>query len=290
MNIKTHQLFAQLCENIVFEDSSTMDIIKQHPGGDAVIRSLHKIYGLAHDQGYVKTDKMSWSSFKAARKGSWAILKYPRGTGAIKQSSESYTVLASTGGEVETLRETHGGNVMDWLKSKLGGNPVAMYVGIDRGSVYDKKHARVDNKKGGPNAAVSNGDLLQRFKPLWVKAATAAIADIKGMIAVMVKNDSFEKAEHKLGQLKTLRDSVESLETTDRVPSIFAAALDSAVVLAAGHYYPEQTGEIRYRYHGGGLSSASYEGPQQLLKDIGAGDTAKMGTVLSFFKRGLIAR
>jgi hypothetical protein len=289
MNIKTHQLFAQLCESIVFEDSSTMDLIKGQPGGAAVISHLHKTYGLSHDQEYVKTDKMSWSTFKAARKGSWAIFKYPRGTGAIKQENEKYTVVASTGGEIQTLRETHGGSVMDWLKSKLGGNPMAMYIGLDRGSVADKTRARAANKKGGPGEPITHSVLLKRFKPLWVKAATAAIADVKGMIAVMVKNDSFEKAEYKLRQLKTLRDSVESLETTDRTPNIFSVALDNAVILAAGHYYPEQTGQIRVQY-GSSISSERHEGPIQLLKDIGAGDTAKMGTVLSFFKRGLIAR
>ena len=291
MNIKTHQLFAQLCESFVFEDSSTMDLIKGQPGGADVIAHLHKNYKLSHDQDYVRTAKMSWSSFKAARKGSWAILLYPKGTGAIKQENEKYTVIASTGGEIHTIRDTHGGDVMNWLKAEMDSNPTAMYIGLDQGSVRNKQNTRADNKRGGQRGAITQTSLLNRFKPLWAKAANGAIADIKGMVATMVKNDSYEKAERKLRQLKLLRDSVESLETTDGTPRMFQTALENAIILAAGHYYPEQTGQIRIRYSGGnGLSSEQQEGQIQILKDIGAGDVAKMGTVLSFFKRELIAK
>jgi hypothetical protein len=58
--------------------------------------------------------------------------------------------------------------------------------------------------------------------------------------------------------------------------------------MTAAHYYPEQTGDINKSY-GRSYSSARSEGPQQLLKDITEGDTAKLGTVLSFFKRALIS-
>jgi hypothetical protein len=58
--------------------------------------------------------------------------------------------------------------------------------------------------------------------------------------------------------------------------------------MAASHYYPEQTGNIT-RGYGNNYSSQSEEGPRMLLKDISGGDTAKLGSVLGFFKRALIS-
>ena len=59
--------------------------------------------------------------------------------------------------------------------------------------------------------------------------------------------------------------------------------------MAASNYYPETTGNIERSRYGGGLSAQFPEGPKQLLQDIANGDTAKLGTVLGFFKRSLIS-
>ena len=58
--------------------------------------------------------------------------------------------------------------------------------------------------------------------------------------------------------------------------------------MAASHHYPEKTGSIT-RSYGSGYNAQFAEGPQQLLKDISAGDQQKLGTVLGFFKRTLIS-
>ena len=58
--------------------------------------------------------------------------------------------------------------------------------------------------------------------------------------------------------------------------------------MAAAHYYPDTTGDITKSYSRN-YASAHQEGPQQLLKDISEGDTSKLGTILSFFKRALIS-
>lgn len=288
MNIKSHQLFAQLCESIVFEDSTSLDLIKRHPGGAQVISTLHKEYGLPHDQKYERTPKMSWSIFKSVNHGSWAIIEYPGGTGAIKQMNEKYTVLASTGGAVETLRESHGGAVMNWLKSRLGGNPRALYVGRDTGDAAQKRRDRVRHAVSVEKSGVTMDSLMIKFKPLYVKATNAAMADIKGIISMMIKNNAFYKAEAKLNQLKQLDSALQELEQrNDRIPSIFKSAINNAVILSAGHYYPEQTGAIEKRAYSA-LNSESSVGVDQLLKDIQNGDTNKLGTVLAFFKRGLI--
>ena len=83
MDLKTHKLFAQLCEDLVFEDSSTMDLIKGLPGGQQVVKYLHQKEQLSHDQEYKRIDKISWNDLKDSYRGSWVIMKYPRGVGAL---------------------------------------------------------------------------------------------------------------------------------------------------------------------------------------------------------------
>ena len=109
----------------------------------------------------------------------------------------------------------------------------------------------------------------------------------------MIKNDAFAKAKRKLDHIERLQNGLEELESgnpnTD-TPSFITNAINSAILMAASHYYPETTGTIsRSRWGSGDLSAQFHEGPAQLLKDIAAGDQKKLGTVLSFFKRSLIS-
>jgi len=290
MNLQTHQLFAQLCESIIFEASTTMDLITGLPGGQEVVKYLHQKERLSHDQPYRKIDKISWSDLKDNYRGSWVIMKYPRGVGAIKQTHGSYMAVASTGGEVETFNDSRGGNIMDFLKEKLGGRPTAFYTGNEKGTVKDVQTKRAGQKSGAAGTPMSTSKLVLKFKPLWVRAATAAIADIKGMVGIMVKNDSFDKASTKLSQLRDLSNALSSLENDDNasVPNIFNKAVQTAVILAASHYYPEDTQDI-VRHYGGDYRPGSEEGVTKLLSDISGGDTKKLGTILSFFKRSLIS-
>ena len=90
--------------------------------------------------------------------------------------------------------------------------------------------------------------------------------------------------------MKRLQQAIESLETDSDTPNSVRAAINVAVLMAASHHYPEQTGAIsRSGYGGGGYNAERSEGGSQLMKDIAAGDQKKLGTVLSFFKRSLIS-
>jgi hypothetical protein len=290
MNLQTHQLFAQLCESIIFEASTTMDLIKGLPGGQEVVKYLHQNEKLSHDQPYKKIDKISWSDLKDNYRGSWVIMKFPRGVGAIKQTHGSYMAVSSSGGDVETFNDSRGGNIMDFFKEKLGGKPSAFYTGSDKGAVANIRSKRADQQKGAAGIDITTSKLVLKFKPLWVRAATAAIADIKGMVGIMVKNDSFDKASTKLSQLRDLSNALSSLESDDNpsVPNIFNKSVQTAVILAASHYYPDDTQDIT-RAYGGEYRPGSDVGVNKLLSDISGGDTKKLGTILSFFKRSLIS-
>ena len=292
MTPESLKLFAQMCESVLDEASTSLSLIQGNPGGTDVIKKLHKDMKLAHDQNYKSVPKISWSDLKGNYRGAWVIIQGDKGTGAIKASGGNtgdYMAVASTGGETRSMNDGRGGNVIDFLKGEIGGLR-KFYVGQNTTAVTDKQKTRQSRQDGAGAAQVSNDTLIKKFKPLWNRAITAAIADIKGHIANQIKNDAFEKATKKLEYVGRLQNSAEAMEsgTLDDAPDFLKNAVQTAVLMTAAHYYPEQTGDIT-RSYGRSYASARSEGPQQLLKDITEGDTAKLGTVLAFFKRALIS-
>ena len=292
MTPQAHQLFATFCEGCLAEDSTTMDLIQNAPGGTQVIKKLHTDMKLAHDQNYKQIDKISWSELKDSYRGAWVIIQGDKGTGAIKAAggnTGSYSAVASSGGEVTTQTKSRGGDIIDFLKGEIGGLR-KFYVGKNSTAVPDKQKQRQSARAGASTTEINQETLVKKFKPLWVRAMTAAIADIKGHIANQIKNDAFEKAAKKLEQVSILQRQVEQLEagTGEDIPGNVNRAVSTAIVMAASHYYPEQTGNIE-RSYGSTYVATRSEGTDQLLKDIAAGDTAKLGTILSFFKRALIS-
>jgi hypothetical protein len=291
MQPNTLKLFAQFCESYLPEASSSMELIQQHPGGSQVIKKLHTDQKLGHDISYGPVAKISWSELKDSYRGAWVLIQGDKGTGAIKASGGNtgdYFAVASSGGETRSMNDSRGGNVLDFLKGEIGGLR-KFYVGKNTTAVTDKQNKRASNKDGaGPNV-VSQDTLIKKFKPLWAKAITVAIADIKGNIANQIKNDAFEKAKRKLEQIEQLQAGLEAIESgTADVPGFVGTSVNTAILMAASHHYPEQTGNITKSYSRN-YSSENPEGPRLLLKDISAGDTAKLGTILAFFKRTLIS-
>ncbi len=286
MQAKSYQIFAQLLEGYVDEASTSLSLISGNPGGNEVITKLHKEMKLAHDQDYRQVDKISWSELKDSYRGAWVIIQGAKGTGAIRARSGNYEAVASTGGEVRVVKDGRGGNVLDFLKGEIG-KLQKFYVGKNTSAVDDKQRKRQDSQ-AGMSQEINQETLMKKFKPLWARAITAAIADIKGHIANQIKNDAFEKAKKKLSQVESLQTALESLESgSSDVPGSVKGAINIAVLMAASHHYPDQTGTIG-RGYGSNYSAQHSEGTQQLLKDISAGDQKKLGTVLGFFKRALI--
>jgi hypothetical protein len=290
MNPQTLKLFAQFCESYLPEASSSMAVIQQHKGGAEVIKKLHQDQKLGHDITYQPVAKISWSELKDSYRGAWVIIQGDKGTGAIKASGGNtgdYFAVASSGGETRSMNDGRGGNVLDFLKGEIGGLR-KFFVGKNTTAVVDKQKKRAADKVGA-DRTINQDVLVRKFKPLWVKAITAAIADIKGHVSNQIKNDAFEKAKRKLEQIEQLQSGLEAIEAgNSEIPQFIGTAVNTAILMAASHHYPEQTGNIS-RSYSRNYSSENSEGPAQLLKDISEGDTAKLGTILSFFKRSLIS-
>lgn len=281
--------FAFLCESIITETSTAMDLVKGMPGGSNVVKKLHTV-GLEHDQEYKSLGKISWNELKDSSYGKWVVIKGETGVGAIRAINGSYTAYASTGQDTDSFTNDRGGNILDFLTGKIGKLRV-FYAGTATDTVRNKQRTRSNLKSSAAeNNEMTKDGLLTKFKPLWAKAVAAARADIKGMVVTMIKNDAFDKASKKLEQLGRLEKVADQLETgsRDAVPESIATAVNLGILMAAHHHYPDDTGDIRQNY-GRSYSSSNDKGPRQLLQDISQGDTQKLGTILAFFKRSLIS-
>lgn len=267
-----------------------MNIIAGHPGGSQVVKKLHKDMALAHDLEYREIPKISWSDLKSSYRGAWVIIQGTNGTGAIKSSggtTGSYDVVASDGSEIKTTSDSRGGNIVDFIKSEIG-KPLKFYTARHTTSASDKQRKRADMKQG-LDSTINQDAIIKKFRPLWSKALTAAIADVQGHVANMVRNGAFEKARHKLDHAASLQNNLDSLQSgSSDTPSLIGRSVNTAILMAAAHHYPDETGDIS-RGYSGSYSSARPEGPKKLLQDITNGDTQKLGTVLGFFKRTLIS-
>lgn len=286
MNIETCKTFVNMCEALT-EASTTMNLITNQPGGVQVVRKLHKDMRLAHDIDYKPVEKISWSELKDAYVGAWVIIQGSKGTGAIQARNGSYNAIASTGEDAESFSDARGGNVLDFLKSKIG-KLVKFYVGKNTRAVSDKQQKRSELKTSASATSIDKDSIVRKFKPLWAKAVTTAIADIKGHIANQISNDAFEKARQKLEHISRLQTGLEQIESGSNVPDFISTAVQQSIYMAASYYYPEETGEIT-RGYGRSLQTERSEGPRRLLNDITQGDTKKLGTILAYFKRNLIS-
>jgi hypothetical protein len=291
MKLKSCQIFAILCEGAILEVSSSMDLVKRFRGGPQIVSYLHKKAGLGHNQEYKQIDKISWNVLKDASKGAWVLMRYPRGIGAIRQTDGNYEALASQGQEPTTFKSGRGGNILDFLKGELGGNPISLYVGIDTGEVINKRTKRKSYTSKSKSSTFDYATLMVKFKPLWVKAIFAAKEDVRGMIGTMIKNGAHWKLDEKIKRWQSLENALDNLEGSNpsfETAGLIKRAVVDAVIFAAGYFYPNETGNISKPYRSSSVNSEKSTGPQHILDDISKGDTKKLGAVLSFFKKRLI--
>lgn len=294
MKAENIQLFVQLCETFLPEASSAMALINGKPGGKEVVKYLHTTKSLAHDQDFKEIGKISWSELKDSRYGKWVIIYGDKGVGAIKATNGAYQSIASdgsNGGQVYTYSNDRGGNNIDFLKSHIGALR-KFFTGADTGEVRKTQSTRSERNAPVASASVSRHTLIDKFRPLWARAIEAAIADGKGHVQNMIKNDAFEKAKKKLNQIESLQNGLEVIQSgnTNGAPDFIETAVNSAILMTAAHFYPEETGEIRKSGYSGKNYSSQFEaGPRRVLKDIEGGDSSKLGTILTFFKRSLIS-
>lgn len=309
MQQKSINFFVDLLESVIKEDSSTIALVRKSPGANILIPYMHKNLGLSHDQEYEEVKKLSWSDVKSKNRWNnsslnWVIVKGEQGVGAIA-ATDNYKAIAVYDGEVVNKSSDRGGTIIDWLKGYIG-RIQYYYVGKDSGETKKKKSARKATKPVPTENYVDVETflylLMKKFKPLWIRALEQAQADIKGFMNSQLKSNAYDKADKKLARLKAIDHAVRAIddgqdptEKKDRYSDpfeIMRAALTNAILMTAHHYYPNETGGFRDRARGYGRSAHALNNPSavaHIFNDIRDGDTKKLGTLLGFFKKGLIS-
>jgi hypothetical protein len=296
--------FAQLCESTLNEVSTAFDLMKRLPGADVLLKSLHKEHSLPHDVEWQSVKKPNWGLLKKEaypRSPSWILFAGPGGSAAasIDSNTSSYSVVgAQAGGEgTETYDISRGDEVMAVVAEIIGGRPTSIWQAVTNRDLYNKRQERRArrSKTDEPGSrALDSTELAEKFRPLMQRAIRAAIADIQGFAIMQIKNNNRAGAARKLARMDRLEAMSDELESRRSMPSSLVSIVSNAVHMAAAYYYPEMTGELANSYNYGQdhfrvSAPADRAGVEQLLKDLHAGNTEKLGTVLAFFKRSLLA-
>ncbi|CAB4133499.1 hypothetical protein UFOVP257_223 [uncultured Caudovirales phage] len=299
--------FSNLCESLL-EASTASNYLQNSPGSQQVIRTLHSKFGLEHNARWQPRPEIRLSDIKDIGKSGNSARVYllvvgTKGSAAIFYHEPAYNLVASDGGEPQTFASNAGKEILTALKQVVGKtNKVYLATMSNGNAVKQKQNQRREYKKQttgyvSPDVTLQTNieTLIAKFKPLWAKAIQAAMADMKGVVVTMIKNDAIDAAQGKLQRVRSLSNMAETIEsgqTDDRdLLSMMGKAITLSLYMTASHYYPDQTGEISGSWndrYSNAPSAQSAVGAQNVIRDIAAGDNAKLATLLAFFKRGLM--
>jgi hypothetical protein len=296
-----YRLFSQLCEGFVTEASTAMQQFNT-PAAQTVLKHLHKNFALGHDiQTDFKGRKPTWSDLKD-HPGSWLLINGTNGfAGAafIGGRWGKFKVITGVNGtydtdtpDIQTVDFSSVAAATNNLKSRIG--TIVSYYFVKSQYSRDLRSERsstaAKDQLAGHSSNVTPGYIVKRFTPLFKKILTASKADVKGVIATMVKNDGFRKAQQKAEWLQAIDLSIDALES-GTVTDFLKYAVNNAILMAAKYHYPNDVGTITFRqthYQMPVYASNNDRGRELLLDAIGAGEKEKLGTVLAFLKRGLV--
>ena len=282
----THQLIAMLCESIITEASTAIDIVKNNPesaSAKKVIQYLHQHEGLDHNQSFVEVEKGKSLSNLMNSVG-FLILVGERGAASIfknKSYQSSYSVVL--GDPPTKLTSSRIDECQVWIKQAVGkinkiyfGRPTQLQIS-----------ARADraSRSSGTNKTIPRGSnafsyLVQKLQPLLIKLVEQAMADVKGVIYTLIDHGNLGRAREKIHQLQVLNDIKVSLLDGDYDESRLKQFIEAAYEHTVDYYYG---GEQVNRY-----SDEMTQGSIDLINHIYHGDRAKLGTFLGFFKRALL--
>jgi hypothetical protein len=170
MKLSTHRLFAQLCESVIAEASSSMPLVQQNPGGKEVIQTLHTGHHLAHDQKYNSVPQLSWSEIKGHYNGAWVIIIGTKGTAAIRSTggtTGNYNIFASDGGEVQSTTKSNATETMAFLKNIIG-KPTQFYVGEKNDNIPHLKNVR-KQRTASVATKITPEKLIEKFRQKLIK-------------------------------------------------------------------------------------------------------------------------
>ena len=305
-----YESFAELCEQILLEASTTFDILKDpsgewHPGADMIMDHLMRQNTIKHDVQWtsILPNQVAAQAESLKTKGAFVLL-CERGTAWLTMNNATYKLLQAyigTADEMQrlTVPDKYGGlaksfelpKILKLIKTQIGAIKKAFVTtDIGQGAVSSLRKQRA--KEAPKEYGYEN--ILLRFKPLWKKVLTQSMADAKGFYMQLIKNDAYGKADKKMKQVRRLRNILDELEAGDEkaLQKNLLPFLVTAVHMAAAHHYPNLGGKWEKVWNDTARSEILRLKPAtaatQLLSDLGQGDNSKLGTILAYLKQELL--
>ena len=305
-----YEAMSEMFRDLLDEDSTAMDAMRGSPYADQLVKAMHKGMAIPHDVHWIATDKVSWNDIKE-RSPNYVLVTGKEGTAAIRYIGGGYEALVSYNEGITQHSNNSSTGIMSYVKAGIGKitgyfeawgqgkkNTWGRRATGGRSEVDDLRKERASARKitksniFDPSADHNQNfsTLMNKLKPIYVKALDAAIADLKGAAAIALKNDAYDKAIGKINHINSLDSHRESLlvDPTAKVPDYITTAMRHAIFMASAYYYPEETGELT---RGGTYMQPRSEnkvGPTRVINDISKGDQEKLSTIMAFFKQDLL--
>lgn len=305
-----HYTMTHLLREILDEDSSITSAVRNSPYADELIKRVHKDFAMPHDVRWEKLEKVTWADIKS-RSPNYVIIQGQDGTGAIKWTGETWVAMLAGQDGITTDRDDSINSLFKEIKNTIGkitgywaaiGQGKGSYRGASTnktGEVERKRRERTASRQKvvnpnilDPSAGTAHNTqvILRKLRPVYMRYLDQAIADVKGVVGMALKNDAYGKVNQKVAILTNLQNvRQELIDNPDTVPEKIKERLRPALYLTASHYYPDQTGNFALgvdRYGRGQPSSQS--GPQQVIADIANGDQKKLITLMNYLKQSLL--
>lgn len=314
-----YYLFSVLCENITIDEASeVIKALKNVPGAKDIGRFIHKEFKIPHDYKFFPTDKIELG--KQDRydyaSGRWYIIAGTKGSAGLqyannskeyklvvkRPSDERYSIdnYPSSGNDSDfmVITSKSGKGIMSQMRELIG-KPVEYFHNKLDASIVGRKKVDRKNSKDVEKPLELSLDtyvtmMFNKFRPTFLRVLKNAEAEYRGLLNIQIKNQSYEKAQKKLEKLQKLDNLIKHLEVegTKDLPEGWSnwlrACIGNALALTAGHYYPDETGDIETNRWGNREYQIPNEARQKVLNDIKNGDAKKLSTMLSYFKNQVL--
>jgi len=305
-----HSTMTSLLEEILDEDSTINSAVRRSPYSDALVQFVHKELAMPHDLQWQEEQKITWADIKS-RSPNYVLIQGQDGTGAVKWNGSQWVIVLSSKEGVERFSDGSINTLFKQIKETIGkvrgywsavNSGRSSYRGVSNnaiGPVDVKRKERKDARTiTNPNSLDPNAGYNQNFDavmikllPLYNRYIQQAIADVKGVIGMAIKNDSYHKAKQKLQLLEKLKNMQEELmDNPKTIPDHIKTKLRPALYMTASHFYPDDTGTFTmstsgYRSSGG---PQNHVGPRKVISDIANGDNKKLVTLMNYLKQTLL--
>lgn len=299
----TQKKFLKLCESIVYEDSKLPAKIGTGMAATAIMKHIHSKMNRSHKMEIEQISPKDVELGEIKKYGGFYILSGDLGFVALWGGKSQGIILGGVkkgNTNVKELNVDAVPQVRAFIK-EFAGKLEKCWKSIPApGMLTTPLKNKRQELKAVDYGVVSVDTLFDKFRPLFVKASQAAVADVRGAAVNMIKNGNYSDVSAKIDHLKKLESYINFLEgssgtfkptgddydsryTSVNARDFFKSRIKRAIELTA-LYYAHADKEFDPTV----TVNTSVDAEKQLLSDIQNGDTKKLSTLITYFKNGLL--